>query len=719
MKHILEGLNEAQKTAVVDENGPLLILAGAGSGKTKTLTHKIAYLMSEKKVLASRILAVTFTNKAAKEMRERIAKLIYGENEHVDWREIAQRRDWMPFTGTFHGICVRILRLDGEHLGVPKSFVIFDEQDRNGAVKEALRQLRIDEKKYTPRSIASIISSSKNELVDPEQFSSFAVTPIQKITASIYPIYEKILSRASALDFDDLILKTVRLLEIPEVRQKWQNQFEHILIDEYQDTNSAQYRLVKLLVNEQRNICVIGDDWQNVYMWRGADFRNILNFETEYPDAKVIKLEQNYRSTRQILDAAQAVISKNRQRSDKKLWTPNDSGKPVFVKQVADERAEADWAVSKIKTDMALGARKYSDFTVLYRTNAQSRPIEDAMIRYGIPYKIVGGQRFYDRKEVKDIIAYLRLIFQPEDKISFNRIVNVPSRKLGASSLDKFFFWQEYNQYKLSDALKYAEKIDILTKRAKTSLMGFANLLEQMRALVDECSPSQLVDTLIKRIGYLEYLNDDSLKAEDRVENIKELVSVAREYDNVGLAEFLEEVALMSDIDSYQGENDAVTLMTVHSAKGLEFPVVIIGGMEEGLFPHSQSMFEEEKIEEERRLCYVGMTRAKEELYLLHTGSRLVFGSVSNNIPSRFISEMGEFAITEDKGLALGFSTPSVRPQISNDKKVFTAQVGDKVRHKFFGVGTITSLNSDVADIAFQGRGNKKLNIAFAPLEKI
>lgn len=719
MKRIFEGLNEAQKGAVVEINGPLLILAGAGSGKTKTLTHRIAYLISEKKIDPARILAVTFTNKAAREMRERIAKLMYGDRGDMNWEEIAFRRDWMPFTGTFHGICVKILRRDGEHLGIPKSFVIFDEQDRTGAVKQALREFGIDEKKYTPRAIAAVISSSKNELIDSGSFRNFASTPMQKVAASVFPVYEKILEEASALDFDDLILKTVRLLEIPDLREKWRNQFEYILVDEYQDTNSAQYKLVKLLVNSQRNICVIGDDWQNVYMWRGADFRNILNFETEYPDAKIVKLEQNYRSTKQILDAAQTIISKNRQRSDKKLWTKNNSGKPVCVQQVADERAEAEWIVSKTKAEISTGSRGYKDFTVLYRTNAQSRPIEDALVKYGIPYKIVGGQRFYDRKEIKDIIAYLRLIFQPEDKTSFNRIINVPSRKIGDTSLEKFFAWQEENSYKLSDALSNVRGANCLTARAVKSFVDFANLLEQMRTLASESSPSMLIDVLLKRIKYIEYLDDGSLKAEERIENVKELVSVAKEYDNVGLAGFLEEVALMSDVDNYQEGSDSLTLMTIHAAKGLEFPVVIMCGMEEGLFPHSQSMFEEDKMEEERRLCYVGMTRAKEELYLLHARSRMVFGSLSHNIPSRFLNEIGNFSTTDEPSLSDTTVLSSLDRQRQPETIQVEVKIGDRVRHKFFGEGIVSALDGDVADIVFAGRGSKKLNTAFAPLEKL
>jgi DNA helicase II / ATP-dependent DNA helicase PcrA len=716
------GLNPEQRRAVETTEGPLLIQAGAGSGKTKTLTHRIAWLIAGRKATAHNILAVTFTNKAAKEMRARVAELL-GER--------AENRGFMPYMGTFHGICVRLLRQDGEHIGIARTFVIFDESDRLAAVKQATKQLMIDEKAFPPRTIANFISSAKNEMLSPAEYNAAATTPAQKATAQVYPLYERALRDASALDFDDLINRTVHLLESqPNIKQKWQEQFRYIMIDEYQDTNAAQYKLVKLLTNPAKNIAVVGDDWQSIYSWRGADFRNILNFEKDYKDCTIIKLEQNYRSTKHILDAAHAVITKNQQRSDKQLWTEAGDGLPVQMVQVASERAEGDAIIRRVRAGLDSGHHHYRDYAVLYRTNAQSRSVEEAFVHYGIPYRVVGGVRFYDRKEIKDIIAYLRLIFQPEDRISFERIVNVPARGIGAKSLENFFAWQRaqaaLEPMSLLQALTRANECGSLTPKARQALSELGDILAALRTVLEEATVAGLLDSLLRRIDYLHYLNDGTPQGEARQENVKELLSVAQEYQELGLEGFLEEVALVSDLDSADLSSDAVTLMTLHAAKGLEFPVVFMTGLEESIMPHSRALYDQSEMEEERRLCYVGMTRARQELYLLYATSRMLYGGLQHNPPSRFLSEIdGDFLPTTDMGYdqapqpfgALGGSSPAA---VSNEPRyVPDLNEGDGVRHQTFGLGTVLEIDGDTALVYFKGKGARKLNIAFAPLEKL
>ena len=717
---LLTGLNPEQRRAVETTEGPLLIQAGAGSGKTKTLTHRIAYLIATKKATPYNILAVTFTNKAAKEMRERVAHLL-GQS--------AENRSFMPYMGTFHGICVRLLRQDGEHIGIPRSFVIFDESDRQAAVKQATKQLMIDEKSFPPRVIGGLISSAKNEMITPAEYAGNASSPAQKAAAQVFPLYERALKEASALDFDDLINRTVSLMETqPEIRKKWQAQFKYIMIDEYQDTNAAQYKLVKLLTNPDRNIAVVGDDWQSIYSWRGADFRNILNFEKDYKDCCVIKLEQNYRSTKHILDAAHAIITKNMQRSDKQLWTDAGDGLPVQMLQVGSERAESDAIIRRVRNGLDSGHRHYRDYAVLYRTNAQSRSIEEAFVHYGIPYRIVGGQRFYDRKEIKDVVAYLRVIFQPEDRVSFERIVNVPARGFGAKSLQNFFAWRSANGLTMLEALTEVERCDELTPRARKSLGELGDTLASVRRLIDQTPVSSLIDSLLRRIEYLRYLDDGTPQAEARQENVKELLSVAQEYQDVGLEGFLEEVSLVSDLDSADFGSDAVTLMTLHAAKGLEFPVVFMTGMEETIFPHSRALYDQSEMEEERRLCYVGMTRAKQELYMIYATGRLLYGGIQHNPPSRFLSEIdGEFQATADNsaysfGGTMGspFQDASLSTPASDEPRyVPELNEGDGVRHKLFGMGTVLEIEGDTAVIYFKGKGTRKLNISFAPIEKL
>lgn len=703
---LLKGLNDAQKSAVQTTQGPLLILAGAGSGKTKTLTHRIAHLIANEKLWPNEILAVTFTNKAAREMRERLGRLL-GQDGAV--------RGFMPWMGTFHGICVKLLRIDGDKIGIAPNYVIYDEDDRQGLIKQAMKQLHITDKQIKPRAVSSIISGAKNELVSPEEFEATANYPFQKEVAKIYKLYETLRKEAGALDFDDLLIETVRLLrEHKEVREKWRSQFKHILIDEYQDTNAAQYALVKYLVNEHRNICVVGDDWQSIYSWRGADFTNILNFERDFPGAKIVKLEQNYRSTGAILEAAHNVITKNTQRTDKELWTAEPSGAPVQVHAVYDEAEEAYAVASRIAAQAAIGARSYGDFAVLYRTNAQSYTLERAFLQHRVPYQIIGGVRFYDRKEIKDIIAYLRLLYQPSDRMSFSRVVNIPARGVGEASLEKFFMWQAGTGMDIISALTNVEQTSTLTTRAKNSLAAFGAILRNLQAKVQaEASPSDIIEQLIEKTGYREYLQDGTPQAEEREANIGALISDSKSFAT--LPDFLEEVALMSSVDM-GNDKKKVTLMTIHAAKGLEFPVVFMVGMEEGILPHSR-VYEAgpSELEEERRLCYVGMTRAREELHLSYAQSRLQFGQRGYANPSRFLSDMGHEIVSAP---ASGFTTRT--PENYNDfSDVPDFDIGDSVRSAQFGVGEIIDIDGMAVTVQFASGQTKKLNIEYARLEKI
>ena len=611
MTEILEGLNPAQQDAVQTMSGPVLILAGAGSGKTKTLTHRIANLIANG-VLPSEILALTFTNKAAREMRERLAKILGHENSF----------SFMPWMGTFHSICVKMLRIEAENVGLDKSFVIYDTDDRLALIKRAMKELQISDKSVKPKAAEAAISKAKNDGKSPDEMLADAYYPNQQQIARVYERYEDMRQKANAVDFDDLLLYVARLLKVREdIREKWQNRFKHILIDEYQDTNHIQYQIVKLLVNEERDICCVGDDWQSIYSWRGADFTNILNFERDFPGAKVIKLEQNYRSTQNILDAAQKVITKNTQRSDKTLFTEAGKGAPITIQQARDEQDEAKWVASTIRKMR----RSLSDFAVLYRTNAQSQAFERAFMDYRLPYKLVGGVRFYDRKEIRDIVAYLHLIVNPRDIISLTRVINVPARGIGEKSVQKIL---EGDLEGLTAKTRgaYEKFVDIL-----------AGLREQNAAGV---GPAEIVEDLLRKIDYRGYLNDgDKLKAEERNENLTALVGEAGTYQT--LDEFLADAALMSSSDEDAGK-DAVTLMTLHAAKGLEFPVVFLVGLEEGLLPHVRSMDESvEDVEEERRLAYVGMTRAMQELFLSYANSRFMFGGRNYNFPSRFLQDLG------------------------------------------------------------------------------
>lgn len=730
MNSLLKDLNEPQRDAVLSTEGPVLMLAGAGSGKTKALTHRIAYLVAEKGVQPNQILAVTFTNKAAGEMRERVLRLI-GRRE--------SDRHYFPFAGTFHSICLRLLRKDGGHVGLASNFTIFDASDSLAAVKQAMRQLGVDEKQFNPNLIGGLISSAKNELIGPSQYAEHARGGAQEVAAKVYPLYQQTLSQASALDFDDIIMKTVQLLRHKELLEKWQNQFQYILIDEYQDTNHAQYQLVKMLAAKQRNICVVGDDWQAIYSWRGANFQNILNFERDYPEAKVIKLEQNYRSSKNILDAAHSVISRNVVRSDKKLWTDRDGGESVEVLTAFDQDHEGDiicqmiekaqrqsYAVNKVLHGIGDAKLDLKDFAVLYRVGAQSRSLEEAFLRHNIPYKIVGGTRFYERKEIKDALAYIRFIHNPEDVISFNRIINLPARGLGDKSLERFSQYRRMHNLRMLDALLSATQVEGLTPRARQSLTDFYTLIKNLRDEIENHSVAQFLELVIKKTGYLEFLDDGTIQAADRIENVKELLSVAETYNDAGLEGFLEEIALIADIDNYSTESNAVTLMTLHAAKGLEFPVVFLPGMEEGIFPHSRSALDISELEEERRLCYVGMTRAQHKLVLIHAHSRLLYGGIQHNPPSRFLADVpldvqGAGAVAV-RGVeqATEFSDPRNARDVNHlAEEKSGLKPGDKIRHPKFGQGIVTDIDGDDLTAAFEGVGTKHLSLSFAPVERL
>jgi DNA helicase-2/ATP-dependent DNA helicase PcrA len=698
-----ETLNPAQKQAVITTAGPVLILAGAGSGKTKTLTHRIAHLIKHENVWPNEILAVTFTNKAAKEMRTRLGELLGQDGTN---------RSFMLWMGTFHSICVRLLRIDGAKVGVPPNFVVYDESDRQGLIKQAIKQLRITSKQVKPSAVSAMISNAKNQLLTPDDFEATAQYPFQQEVAAIYRQYETLRRAAGALDFDDLLLEVVGMLrDHPDVRTKWRSQFKHILIDEYQDTNAAQYAIVRSLVGEERNICVVGDDWQSIYSWRGADFTNILNFERDFPGATVIKLEQNYRSTAAILEAAQNVISKNTARTDKKLWTDQPGGTPVQVHPVYDEAEEAQLVANRISTQVAMGARDYGDFAVLYRTNAQSFSLERSFLQQRIPYQIVGGVRFYDRKEVKDIIAYLRLLYQPSDSVSFSRIVNVPSRGIGDTSLEKFLTWQASSRQDIVAALMNVELANGLTPRARNALSRLGEILRGLQAKVlAEDPPSDIIEALIERTGYRDYILDGTPQAEEREANLGVLVSDAKNY--VALSDFLEEAALMSSVDAAE-DKEKVTLMTMHAAKGLEFPVVFLVGMEEGIMPMSRALEAgKAELEEERRLCYVGMTRAREELHLSYASSRMQFGQRSYNMPSRFLADMGHEVMVATST----FSASNYDDEWSDTPDF---DIGDRVKSAQFGEGEIIDVDGLAVTVSFSSGQTKKLNVEYARLERI
>ena len=615
MKDILEELNAPQREAVKTVDGPVLILAGAGSGKTKALTHRLAYLISEKKVAPESILAVTFTNKAAGEMKERMEKLVGAEMK-------------LPWMGTFHSICVKILRREAKHLGYPTSFTIYDSQDQLSVVKKVMQDKGIDTKQYNPNAVLYYISGAKNEFMSPEDYKQYVNSPFEEIVLDVYKEYQKYLKTIGAMDFDDLLLLCVRLFEDNvEVLEKYQRIFRYILIDEYQDTNQVQYMWAKMLSAKHKNICVVGDDSQSIYGFRGANFRNILNFEKDYKGAKVIKLEQNYRCTKNILRAADELIKCNRHRTDKTLFTDNPDGNAIQIYQALNEKDEAEFIATEIRGLTFAEKYNWGDFAVLYRTNAQSRAAEEAFLRYGIPYKVVGGIKFYERREIKDILAYLRLINNPDDRIAFERIVNVPARGIGSKTV-----------------MKYLQGLSSLNSQVPEKIVKFLEMIDNFRGRIAEVGVSELIEIIADTSGYRAYLQDGTAEGEARWENVLELKSVASYTDTLGvekpLESFLEKIALYQDSDELDQNADVVTLMTLHSSKGLEFPTVFMIGMEEGLLPHARSVVDENEVEEERRLCYVGITRARKKLYLIYASDRIYFGNPVANVPSRFLSEI-------------------------------------------------------------------------------
>lgn len=637
--NILNSLNNKQREAVLQTEGPVLILAGAGSGKTKALTHRIAYLVCEKKVSPYNILAVTFTNKAANEMKGRIAKLLANsdlriatsQNQKTDSRRLTSDDSEikLPWLGTFHSICVKILRREIHQLGYERSFTIYDQLDSLSLVKRAMKDLNYDIKQYNPRAVQSFISGAKNELLSPKAYEQYADGYFQEIVSKVYHGYQSRLKKSNALDFDDLLNVTVKLFQkLPEVLEKYQRIFQYILIDEYQDTNQAQYLLVKLLAQKHKNICVVGDDYQSIYAFRGANFRNILNFEKDYPEAKVIKLEQNYRSTKNILAAADHIIKKNQNRTDKTLWTENEEGLPITIFEAPDQGEEGQFIVDEINA-LKDEFKNLANFVILYRTNAQSRAIEEILLNNAVPYRIVGAVQFYKRKEIKDIIAYLRLIINPEDRVALERIINEPKRGIGSKTLAQ-----------ITNSKQQAPNKSQITN-LKTQ--NFFDMIDKFRLQAKKLIPNDLIEYIADVSGYKKMLLDGSEDGEMRWENIEELKSVATKYEvPEELEKFLEEVTLISDVDNYDQEADKLTLMTLHNAKGLEFPVVFIVGLEEGLFPHSRSLNEPSAMEEERRLAYVGITRAKKRLYFLYAQSRLLYGGIQSNSPSRFLTEIPE-----------------------------------------------------------------------------
>jgi len=708
---LTEQLNTPQAEAVQHDAGPLLILAGAGSGKTRVLTYRIAYLIGEVGVSPHAILAITFTNKAANEMKERVDALI------------GRRAEFM-WICTFHSACVRILRKEIGALGYDPSFVIYDSADQQTLIKQCLKELNIDDKRFPPRAVAAGISQGKNKLWGPREYDNQAYDYYQQTISKVYRRYQDRLKENNALDFDDLIMKTVELFEkFPEILARYQDRFRYILIDEYQDTNHAQYRLVRLLAEKHRNLCVVGDDDQSVYHFRGADIQNILDFERDYPEAKVVRLEQNYRSTKNILEAANEVIRNNCGRKEKRLWTENPEGSLISLFTTQDEHQEASYVVQKIIAGHTFQGRSYADFSVLYRTNAQSRVIEEVLMRNNIPYTIVGGLKFYERREIKDILAYLKFISNPMDTLSLQRIINVPRRGIGDTSLARIAGFATAYGISLFTSMGRAEEIPGLTGRAIRALLQFAGLIEDLQAGRRELSVTALTREVLDRTGYLKELEaEQSIEAETRIENLHEFLTVTAEYDRSQsentLEEFLAGVSLVADIDNFDERSAAVVLMTLHSAKGLEFPVVFMTGMEEGIFPHSRSLLEESELEEERRLCYVGITRAREELHLINAWQRTLYGSYMHNPPSRFMLEIpGRFIRNE------GLRHVGTRPAAAQTEPVVGLSLGDKVEHAKWGQGVVVSVKGENGDaeisVAFPGLGIKTLIARYAPLKKV
>jgi DNA helicase-2/ATP-dependent DNA helicase PcrA len=732
---LLENLNPVQREAVTHPGGPLLIVAGAGSGKTRVLTSRVAWLIRDQNVSPFEILAITFTNKAADEMKGRVAALVGP----------VARKMWVS---TFHSACVRILRRDGHHLGYSSSFTIYDQADAERLTGYVIRDENLDSKRFPPRSVHATISAAKNDLVSVDEYSDRARGPFEKRIAQIYREYQRRLVDANAMDFDDLLVRSVELLRAqPHVLSYYQNRFRHVLVDEYQDTNRAQNELVVQLARSHRNICVVGDSDQSVYRFRGADIRNILEFEEKFPDATVIVLEQNYRSTSTILDAANAVIANNAMRRPKALWTEQVGGELIRRYFAEDEHDESAWVCREMQRLHEHENERWGDMAVFYRTNAMSRVLEEQLVRLKIPYRVVGGTRFYDRREVKDALAYLRSVVNPNDEVSVKRIINVPKRGVGDTSVARLDAWAAKHGRPFIDALAKAEEAGV-GGRALAGINRLVGLLDELRAL--NRSPSDMLEAVLDRTGYIEELRaDGGVEANGRLENLAELLGVAREYEQTAVdegreasvAEFLETVSLVADADQIPDDSSSVVLMTLHTAKGLEFPAVFLIGLEDGVFPHLRSLGEPDELEEERRLCYVGITRARERLYLTHAWSRSLFGSTQYNQPSRFLKEIPE-QLTElvegnrsrrssgggmswgrDRIVDIASQPPSAtRPVRSTGAERLGIRVGDDVVHGKFGEGVVLEMigagDSAEVIVRFPSVGEKRLLLAWSPLKK-
>jgi len=715
---ILAGLTKSQSQAVRHTDGPLLVLAGAGSGKTRVLTTRIAYLIQHKGISPRNILAITFTNKAAGEMKERVANMIPQEVKEL----------WVS---TFHAACLRILRRQAGFMGYTNNFVIYDDSDRQTVVKECLKELNLDEKKFPPRAVSTGISRAKNNLKTASEFKMIASDFFQQSVAGIYKLYEEKLKQNNALDFDDLIMMTVRLFKTNEaVLNYYQEKFRYILVDEYQDTNHAQYVLVNLLAQKYRNICVVGDPDQSIYRFRGADMQNILDFEKDYPEARVITLEQNFRSTGTILESANEVIKNNKARKEKKLWTDGPQGDPVVVFTGYNEHAEAGFVVDRI---LRLKAKGYAlkDLAVLYRTHAQSRVLEEKLLSAGIQYTMVGGLKFYERKEIKDLLAYLRLIANPADRVSLTRIINVPKRGIGSASVEKILGHAGDLGGNLIEVLMRAGEIGGLTPKPRSAAVNLGKILSSLREEQHKLTITELVEETLSRTGYWRTLEaENSVESRTRQENLREFMSVTREFDREqpggNLEEFLSELALVTDIDTYDENSDQVTLMTLHSAKGLEFPIVFLVGLEEGVFPHSRSLHEPGEMEEERRLCYVGITRARERLYITHCQQRTLYGNTKSNKPSRFLNEIPDRYLTTRDPLdhvpvnSTNKLNTIVEPYEQMSPSSFTP--GDRVYHRKWGNGVVKDVrgqgDNQEVKVDFANLGVKTLLARYAPLEK-
>jgi len=724
----LDHLNEKQREAVTTVKGSLLVMAGAGSGKTSVLAHRIAHLVQDCGVKPWNILAVTFTNKAANEMKHRVMKLLNDQTEE----------SFQPTSGTFHSICVRILRKHIHLLDYESSFVIYDMADQQILMKNVMNEMLIDDKQFNPRAILHQISGAKNELITPDEYTKMSHNYFTQKVASIYQHYQKQLKKNNALDFDDIIMKTVQLFQrYPEVLDFYQEKFLFISIDEYQDTNHAQYVLTNLWAAKYRNLCVIGDSDQSIYSFRGANIGNILNFEKDYPETKVVLLEQNYRSTQLILDAAHEIIIKNKQRKDKKLWTERSEGDKLQLKILPNEREEGEFIAREIEKLMREKVDgNYKNYVVLYRTNAQSRVVEESLLRFGMPYKIVGGIKFYERKEVKDIIAYLRVIQNPNDSVSLLRIINTPTRKIGAKTIEKFQEYAIRHDVSLYDALSQADKIEELRGAKSKAIEDFVKLMADLKKINEKFSASGVIKYTIDYSGYKRSIDENSVEGEARLQNIYELISVAGKYDKLepgtSLSVFLEEVALIADTDSLDEKDNSITLMTVHSAKGLEFPVVFIAGLEDGIFPHSRSLMDPSELEEERRLMYVALTRAKDKLYLLYAKNRMLYGESQSNPPSQFLKDIPAHLIERDEGGRKHAGITEIGSQfipyedsaaVFYEEKSYSEeyQDGDLVTHPTFGDGVIVSVMGGVASIKFKNAryGLKKLALSIAPLKRM